>query len=178
MSEYTVYCGNEPQGCCESKICGMEEVNSKEGAINAIKNIEVNLENNERESNNLYRQINEYKNKLGELSLIELMNRGIIGKCFYSNSGAPFNYYLREDSETKVLSYFRIIKIVSKTRDNIYANIEFFSLITDKENKLFQMKNGEFDIRFSDLDSKYEIDKDTFYQKRDEFFNEFKSYMG
>lgn len=178
MSECTVNWGDGLQRCCESKICGMEEVNSKEGAINAIKNIEVNLENNERESNNLYRQINEYKNKLGELSLIELMNRGIIGKCFYSNGGVPLKYYLREGCEEKVLSYFRIINIVSKDRDNINAHVEFFSLMTSKEDKFFKMSNETLYIKFSDLDSKYEIDKDTFYQKRDEFLNEFKAYMG
>lgn len=159
------------QCVCKSPnaIC---DVTNKESLLEKLKENRKDIDELVKTEQGLWRQCEQINQELINLFKIELINRNIKGKCFVSvrdihNNGA----------DIKNIEYFRILEIEHVYSEHVTLTCDLFHKYEMESKTLFKFGNDSVNYSHKDISEKNEISPEVFYQKRDEFWNEYKNYM-
>lgn len=156
---------------CQSpnEIC---DVTNKESLLEKLRENREDIDELVKTEQGLWRQCEQINQELINLFKIELINRNIKGKCFVSirdihNNGA----------DIKDIEYFRVLGIEHVYSEYVTLTCDLFHKYETESKTLFKFGNDSVSYSHKDISENNEISPEVFYQKRDEFWDEYKTYM-
>lgn len=162
------YCINECNKLVHHPHCKsvIEDGDNEEGILKEIEKNKEEIKNANEEIERLYRANNYLCERYTNLKKQDLINRNIIGKCFMDKEESEYGDYC---------IYFRVNSVQEVYSDMFTIKCDYFKKCKMNGENLFDFSNCVYNFNYKALEN--EISLEEFYQKRDEMWNEFKSYV-
>lgn len=162
------YCINECEKLVHHPHCKsvIENGDNEEGVLKEIEKNKEGIKNANEEIDRLYRANNYLCERYTNLKKQDLINRNIIGKCFMHKEESEYGDYC---------IYFRVNSVQEVYSDMLTIKCDYFKKCEMNGENLFDFNNCVHNFNYKALEN--EISLEEFYQKRDEIWNEFKSYV-
>lgn len=164
---------NEYNGKCVCQSPNEMRVASKENLLEKLGKYREDIDELRKKECDLWEQHEQACNVYIDLLRTELINRNIKGKCF-----ANIRDIHDDDTEKiKRIEYFRILEIEHVYKECVTLTCELFHKYEIESKTLFKFGNDSINISHEAISENNEISLEVFYQKRDEFWDEYKTYM-
>lgn len=147
-------------------------VASKENLLEKLGKYRADIDELRKKECDLWEQHEQAGNAYIDLFKAELINRNIKGKCFVMIRDIHDN-----TDKIKRIEYFRILEVEHVCMDMVYLTCDFFYKNEMESKILFKFGIDSISMSHEAISENNELSLEEFYKKRDEFWDEYKTYM-